>query len=454
MIAPKQQHQLEVRVDQRIIQIVRLLHCNMPELEDLIEHEITDDTALERIESGEDDTEVRQYSAPVQGLKRVYEEEFGIESDFDPIGNAVDQSLTLREYLMRELRTLLPERQHAIAEYILDNLDEHGLLLGFDNDRASLETGASPEEIEAVVQALQSLDPPGIGARSVQECMLLQLHDLREQGQGNPVAELLVERYFDRLVDPPVRRIARDLKVDVSEVQEAIQYIKTALHPYPAYRYRPPWESILPASHSAIKPDIIIRRNPAGFEVEVVRPRWFLILSPRWREQYEKVMKNPSDYSPEMVQQVTEYVERAKQFLVNIEARYRTLQRIARAVVNRQFAFLETGSYTYMQPLTRAEIAREIGVHESVVSRSISNKWVLLPHGDLIPFSDFFAPSLGIQQAIQEVVRSEDPNAPYSDVQIAEILYRRWGLKASRRTVVKHRNRLHIPSSRERKKRK
>ncbi|MGQ9789682.1 MAG: RNA polymerase factor sigma-54 [Armatimonadota bacterium] len=452
MLAQRQQQTLEVRVDLKIVQAARLLQSNTPELEDIIEQEMVENPALERIESADDSTDVRQFSTGLRGVERIYDGDYDLsDGENDPVGNAVDQSLTLRESLMRDLRTLLPEHQHALVEYIIDNLDEHGLLLGFDVDRASLETGASPEEIEEVVRALQSLEPPGIGARSFQECMLLQLRDLQEQGEGNPLAERIVERYFDRLVHPPVRRIASDLKVSVDEVVEAVEYIKSALHPYPAYRFRTPWQSAVSAPQSTVKPDIIIRRNPAGFEVEIVRPRWFLIISPQWREQYEKVKKNPSLYPPETVQQVEEYIQRAEQLLHNLDARHRTLNRIARAVVNRQFAFLETGSYTYLQPLTRTEIGKELKLHESVVSRAISNKWVLLPNGDLIRFSDFFTSSLSIQQAIQEVIRSEDPREPYGDSQIAQILYERWGIKATRRTVVKHRNRLHIPSSRERK---
>lgn len=449
MLAQKQQQTLEVRVDLNIIQAARLLQSNTPELEDIIEQEMVENPALERIESADDSTDTGRFTVVLQRYNGDYDVSDGGN---DPIGNAVDQSLTLRESLIRDLRTLLPEHQHALAEYILDNLDEHGLLLGFDVDRASLETGASPEEIEQVVRALQSLEPPGIGARSIQECMLLQLRDLQEQGEGNPLAERIVERYFDRLVNPPVRRIARDLKVSADEVAEAVEYIKSALHPYPAYRFRTPWQSTVPPPQSTVKPDIIIRRNPEGFEVEVVRPRWFLIISPQWREQYERIKKNPSAYPPETVQQVEEYIERAERLLRHLAARYRTLNRVAQEVVNRQFAFLETGSYTYLQPLTRTEIGREIKLHESVISRAISNKWVLLPNGDLMPFSDFFTSSLSIRQAIQEVINSENPHDPYGDAQIAQILYERWGIKTSRRTVVKHRNRLHIPSSRERKK--
>lgn len=453
MLAQRQQQTLEVRIDQKIVQAARLLQSNTLELEDIIEQEMMENPALERIESAVDSADTERFPVGLRGVERMYDGDYDLsDEENDPIGNAVDQSLTLRESLTRDLRTLLPEHQHALAEYILDNLDEHGLLLGFDVDRASMETGASPEEIEEVVRALQSLEPSGIGARSIQECMLLQLRNLQEQGEGNPLAEQIVERYFDRLVNLPARRVARDLKASAGEVLRAVEYIKNALHPYPAYRFRTPWQSVVSAPQSAVKPDIIIRRNPEGFEVEVVRPRWFLIISPQWREQHERVKKNPSAYPPETVQQVKEYIERAEQLLHKLTARYRTLNRIAREVVNRQFAFLETGSYTYLQPLTRTEIGRELNLHESVVSRAISNKWVLLPNDDLIRFSDLFASSLSIRQAIQEVINTENPHEPYGDAQIAQILYEKWGIKASRRTVVKHRNRLHIPSSRERKK--
>ncbi|GBC95250.1 RNA polymerase sigma-54 factor [bacterium HR16] len=456
MLAPEQQQTLVVRVDQKVIQAARLLQCNTLELENLIEQELTENPALERIESAPDDTETRQTRSGRGNIEYVYDGAGSepLETEIDPIGNVVDESLTLREYLSRELRTQLPERQYVIAEYILDNLDEHGLLPDFDCERASFETGAPPEEVEEVLQVLQSMDPPGIGARSVQECMLLQLRYLREQGEGNLLAERIVEKYFHLLIDPPVRRIARELRASSEEVEDALKYIRESLHPYPAYRFRPPWGTPAPSYQTVVKPDVIIRRNPQGFEVEIVRPRWILIVSPQWREQYEKIKANPSAYPKETVRQVEEYVERAEKFLQNMEIRYRTLHRVTRVVIDHQFAFLETGSHTFLKPLTRTQVAAQLGVHESTVSRAISNKWVLIPTDDLVPFSDFFTPTLSLHQAIQEVISSEDPHRPYGDQQIADILYQRWGIKATRRTIVKHRNRMHIPSSRERKRRR
>ncbi|MCS6829864.1 MAG: RNA polymerase factor sigma-54 [Armatimonadota bacterium] len=456
MLAPEQRHSLELRIDQKVIQAARLLQYNTVELENAIEQELVENPALERIESAPDDSDVHQMMPRRRNIEFIYEGDGGDASDVeaDPISNAVDESLTLREYLSRELHAQLPERQYALAEYILDNLDERGLLPGFNCERASLETGASPEEIEEVLRVLQSMDPPGVGARSVQECMLLQLRYLHEQGQGNPLAEQIVERCFPRLVAPSIRQIARELRASPEEVANALKYIRDALHPYPAYRFRTPWGTPSSAHQSIIKPDVIIRRNPQGFEVEIVRPRWILIVSPQWREQYEKIRNNPSAYPKETIRQVEEYVERAQRFMRNIEIRYRTLYRVTRAVIDHQFAFLETGSHTFLKPLTRTQIAAQLNVHESTVSRAISNKWVLIPTDDLVPFSDFFTPALNIQQAIHEVIHSEDPFHPYSDQQIADILYERWGISTTRRTIVKHRNRLHIPSSRDRKKRR
>jgi RNA polymerase sigma-54 factor len=453
VLAQKQQQTLEVRVDQKVILAARLLQCNTLELESEIEQELMDNPAIERIEVASDERELPPARLYRRAIERVDDGETGdlLDADYDPIASVAAESLSLREYLRRELHEQLREEQYPIADYILDNLDERGLLPDFDCDRASLETGYPPEEVEKVLRLVQSLDPPGIGARSMQECMLLQLRYLREQGQGNLLAEQIVEKFFRKLVDPPVRRIARDLKVSLTEVENALKYIREALHPYPAYRFRPPWQTVSASLYCQVKPDVIIRRTLHGFEVEVVRPRWILIISPQWREQYEKIKSAPSEYPEETVRQVEEYIQRAESFLRNLETRYRTLHRITHAVIKHQFGFLETSSHKFLRPLTRSQIAEELGLHESTVSRAISNKWVLLPSEDLVPFSDFFTPSLSVQKAIQEVVYSEDPEHPYNDEQIARILYERWGIKASRRTVVKYRTRLHIPSSKKRK---
>lgn len=453
VISTGQRQVQELRVEQHVVQAAQLLQYNLLELENAVEQELIENPALERIDSVSDDEEVATPIFYRRGVERVDDTDGGDPVDTEPEATVADRSLTLREYLTQELYAQLREDQYPIADYLLDNLDERGLLPHFDCDRASFETGAPPEEIEAVLRVLQSLDPPGIGARSVQECMLLQLRDLREEGKGNPLAERIVEEYFDRLGSPPVRHIARSLKVSMSEVEQALKYIREALHPYPAYRFRPPWEMPAFAPREIVRPDVIIQRHPHGFEVEVVRPRWILIVNPKWREQYEKVKKNPSAYPEETVKQVQEYVERAEKFLHNLELRYRTLYRITRAVIDHQFAFLETGMQTFLRPLRRSQIAAQLGLHESTVSRAIANKWVLVPNDGLIPFSDFFTPSLSIQGAILEVVHSEDPEHPYSDQQIADLLYERWGIKASRRTVVKYRNRLHIPPSRDRRRR-
>jgi len=425
-------------------------------LEQLIDQAVEDNPALERIESVVEDSVAQQFSSRRGNVERIAEWDQGESSDLetDPITSAPDESMTLREYLSRELHAQLPEHQYYIVDYMLDFLDDHGLLPGFDCDRASLETGASPEEVEEVLKTLQSLDPPGVGARSVQECALLQLRYLREQGKGNLLAERIVEKYFDRLASPPVRQMARELKATHAEVEEALEYIRLALHPYPAHRFHMPWGTVPASQRETIKPDVIIRRNTVGFEVEVVRPRWILIVSPEWRTYYERIKQNPDEYPPETVQQVKEYVEHAEEFLRNLDARYRTLHRITRAVIDQQLNFVVSGLRTYLKPLTRSQIADMLHISESTVSRATRNKWVLMPSGELIPFAHFFSASLGIRDAILEIVREEDPHHPYSDQEIADLAYERYGIKLSRRTVVKHRNRLNVPSSRDRKRKR
>lgn len=450
MIAQKQQQALRLHVEQKLIQATRLLLYNSVELEQEIEQELMDNPALERVDTLPAEMEGR-WSQP-KSFARVKVEDFTSPLvEDDPLANLPDEEISLREYLRREIHLILSSHQYPIALYLIDNLDERGLLPNFDIDRASLETGASPEEIEDVLRALQTLDPPGIGARSIQECMLIQLRYLREQGEGHPLAEQIVERYFHRLLHPPIRRIARDLQASSREVQKAIDYIRRALHPYPAYRFRSPWTMHKTDGVAPLRPDVIIQRSPHGFEVEIARPRWTLIVNPEWRLLQQQIRQAPRSYPEETVRQVEQYISRAEQFLHYLEMRSQTLRRVTLMVIQHQFAFLETGSPVYLQPLTRAYVARQLNLHESTISRAISNKWVLLPNEDLVPFSYFFTPSLSVRQAIAELVRSEDPRHPLSDQQIAELLYERWGIQVTRRTVVKHRNRLHIPSSRERK---
>lgn len=453
MPSPEQKLTVEVRVEPSIIQAVRLLHYNIVELENAIEQELNDNPALERVEIGSSEPEKHTMDVSRASFYRVDEEGYfdGVDFDMDPLSNAVYHT-TLREYLSKELRAQLSEDLYPLADYLVDNLDSHGLLTHIDSDRASLETGYSPEQVEEVLRVMQSLEPLGIGARSVQECLLVQLKDLRERGKGHDLAERIVEEYWHLMRKPRIRSLARLLGAEMAAVQDALRFITKSLHPYPASRFRVPYGNDHISTDYPSKPDVIIRRTPVGFEVEIARPRWLLIVNPEWRKFFEQ-SKRQNTASAEEQEQIREYVQRAERYLHILELRYKTLRRITQVVIDQQVGFLETGSRTYLRPLTRSQVAQQLGIHESTVSRAISNKWVQLPNQELVYFADFFTPSLSIMEAIQEVLRSEDPVMPYTDEDIALQLYERWGIKASRRTVVKYRERLHIPSSRLRKER-
>jgi RNA polymerase sigma-54 factor len=270
--------------------------------------------------------------------------------------------------------------------------------------------------------------------------MLLQLRYLRDEGHDHPVAESMIRDRFEDVANGRVTRLARACDVSVDKARSAVEFIRAHLHPYPASRFHPPW-AVRGATHrSAIRPDVVIRRTELGYEVEVVGTEPFLLgVNPRYREAYDSIRTGNGAVREADKRHVTEYVERAELFIRNIKQRRRTLRSITRCIIDFQQGFLETGSKSYLRPLTRTRIAEELGMHESTVSRATSEKYVQLPNQEVVPFDIFFNPSLSVRTAIEEIISGEDPGRPLSDQCIVDLL-RRKGYKVARRTVVKYRD--------------
>ena len=194
-----------------------------------------------------------------------------------------------------------------------------------------------------------------------------------------------------------------------------------------------------------ILPDVIITNNNGELEVEVVESRRFMLrVNPLYTRLNSELRKEGASLSPEERKHIQQYVGRAKLFIANINQRRQTLYNITRCLVERQREFLEKG-IRYLKPLSRAAVAAELGVHESTVSRATASKYVMIPNGEIIPFSHFFTPSLSIKDVIKELIEKE--REPLTDAQIAERLRQR-NIHIARRTVAKYRMQLDIlPSS-------
>ena len=165
-----------------------------------------------------------------------------------------------------------------------------------------------------------------------------------------------------------------------------------------------------------------------------------------YRATYAQIKNGQGKYSEEDRKQITEYVERAEMFIRNINQRRQSLRIITHCIIENQIGFMETGSRQFLRPLTRTQIARQLDLHESTVSRATANKFLQLPNQEVVSFNLFFNSSLSIKDAIKEIVQGEDPNHPFSDQQIVALLVEK-GINIQRRTVVKYREDQKILSS-------
>ncbi|GAC1620238.1 MAG: RNA polymerase factor sigma-54 [Ktedonobacteraceae bacterium] len=394
------------------------------------------------------------YKTPVDPLWSTHQQFY----DFDNYGFAeidrddafdmlasISTGETLTELLLRQLATLITPDDELIAEQLVGNLNERGYL-EMSTDEIANHLQVPIERVEYVLSQLQTLEPPGIGARNLRECLLIQLQVLSAQEDLHPLASMLIESYLERLGRGQFAEIARELKVAEQEVRQASLSIRSKLYPFPAHTYRV--DTLYPrlgkTDATYIRPDIVIRKSETGFEVELVEAKRYA-----FSINTEQAISADSGAPPPEVQRYIHFQsDRARFFIDCVQRRWRTLGRVAELVVNYQSEFLQKG-VRYLRPLTRAEVATRLNLDEGTVSRATANKYVLLPDGRLLPISDFFDGSLGVKDVLRELIASEDTQRRLSDEELASLMQAR-GIPMARRTVTKYREQLGIGSSRER----
>ncbi len=387
-----------------------------------------------------DDTSFWQYPASSGGGSD--------EDDFDPTTRVAAQT-SLAEHLMLSLQAQLPREDSELVEYLVGNLDEDGRLLCSVAEVVEL-FDVSPERVKRAIRHLQAMEPIGIGARSVRECLLIQLTYVEQQGVYQPFAREIISRFLPQLSEHKYGHIAAALGTTTETVHRVSEFMKNNLNPYPARGYL---GSNLtgggdPASH--VLPDVIITRKTQlngqqTYEIEVVEStRFYLRLNQSYAQLYKDYNNRRSSLSDGERRHIQHYVSRAKLFIANIRQRRETLTRITRCLIEMQREFLDQG-IRHLQPLTRARVADELSMHESTVSRAAAAKYVMLPSGEVIPFSHFFVANLSVKDVIKDLISQE--TTPQTDQELANRL-RHMSIKVARRTVAKYREQLGIlPSS-------
>ncbi|HMM42124.1 MAG TPA: RNA polymerase factor sigma-54 [Thermomicrobiales bacterium] len=361
--------------------------------------------------------------------------------EFDPM-TLVGDSVSLRDRIALDLPTLVGGDLRRIAEYLLDSLDERGYV-DADMDDVADQFDVDPADVEQALVAVQTLAPVGVGARDLRECLLLQLHHLEDSDHEiPPCVEEIVDQYLDELGAHKFGLIARDLGVTAEVVEAARDFIRSNLTPFPLQSQEAQqWRT--PVDDGYVAPDVVISIKDGELIIEVVESRHSRLRVNDIYDQMARVAlanRKTSEMDAETRAHVRDHVSRARLFLGNVKQRHETLARISRCVADMQEDFLR-GGVRKLVPLTRATVAQQVGVHESTVSRATANKFVMLPTRQVIPFSDFFTPSLSVKDMIKEMIEKEEQSL--TDKRIVELLNRR-GVRIARRTVAKYRAELNI----------
>lgn len=372
------------------------------------------------------------------------------EEDYDPFAR-VEHPVSLQDHLRLQVRTVIQHEDLLLAEYLIANINEKGLIEG-DLEEAAGALGTTLERVENTLAAIQTLDPPGVGSRTSQQALLAQLTQLEERGVRDSFARAIIESHWQELADHAYSRIAKALKVSSDAVQASVEFIRHNLDPYPGRDFRVSWDNQPGNSQAIQRPDAIIRRQEADYAVDIPdHPDFALRVSDAYRKLHRRLLREGKPWQDVEWQQALDHLRRADWFIQSIYMRRRTLQAVTEAIVEHQTPFLDTGQQERLRPLTRARLAQILDKHESTISRATANKFVLLPSPSnrILPYEFFFTPSLSAKSIIENVVRRESPTAPLTDAQICQVLTTR-GFSLARRTVAKYRLALRIPSSAQR----
>ncbi len=441
--------QQQMKASPALIALNNMLVLSTQELQQLVQTELADNPALEQAES--DEALCSRCGRPLSGATCIYclHEDMKLaeaerddssaapsDDEFDPL-LAIAAPSTLRESLERDLHITLPLADHVIADYLIGSLDEHGFLDG-DVDSIADMLNSTPENVERVLLKLQELAPAGIGARNVQECLLIQVGRLERQEISNPHIRAIIRDHWFDLGEHRYGAIAQALTISYDDVVAARDFMRQHLRPFPLERSS---DGSSLAETSFVLPDVVIREENGELIAEVVESRrFYLRLNPLYQELAHSAARQQQDISAEEREHLSTFVTRARLFLTNLRQRRETIRRIAEFLIDRQEAFLRHG-VRHLGALTRAEVAAALGVHESTVSRATANKYVQIPNKEIVPFSHFFTASLSVKDVIQELIANE--KTPLTDQDIVEILRGR-GLEVARRTVTKYRGQLGI----------
>jgi RNA polymerase sigma-54 factor len=464
---------LNVTLSQRLamtpslLQKIELLTLNQLELSELMTQELVKNPFLEEVADGADPESARGETPAEEPEKEKAEnpdEDFDYEYFFQeylstPYRNReyeapddrptfemfLSASTSLSDHLTWQLNLseLMPEIK-SIAEYLIGNINEDGYLMT-SVEEAAASLRVATEAVEQALAAVQSFDPLGVGARDLQESLLIQL---RAHGLGGTLAESLVSEYLPLLEKKKYKEIAKALGCELKDIGQALEVIRR-LSPNPGQQYN----SREPVY---IRPDVYIYKISGEYQI-VLNDEGLPQL--RLNRAYRRLLLKGDNVPKDTKSFVKERFRSALELIRSIDQRQQTIFRVCRAIIERQREFLERGRM-YLKPMLIKDIAGELGVHPSTISRVVANKYAHTPQG-LIELRKFFTvgvegadgenvSTVHVKEKIRKIIEVEDNQKPLSDQRISKILSQQ-GIQITRRTVAKYRDQMSIPGSRERK---
>jgi RNA polymerase sigma-54 factor len=479
------EQKLSLKLAQKLVmtpslqQAIKLLQMTRMELDTLLTQELVENPVLEEAEVVEEEApreEAAQEEAPEPNGEELDHQESMENIDLDayfgdywegsgtasmaeereepPIENSLCREPDLYDHLLWQLHMAEVEpRQRAIAELIIGNLNPDGFLaatveeiraMGDEEDEGQY----SLEEVEAGLRLVRALDPPGIACANLQESLLLQM-DIREV-EPDHLARRMIFEAWDLFLRRQFPAVAKKLGVDLAELEAALELIKT-LETQPGRQFsseRPHY----------IEPDVYVRRISEEYVIQLNDdglPR--LRVSRAYRRMLQSM--RTEGHQSEAQQFIKDKIRSAVWLIKSLDQRQRTIYKVAASIVRQQREFLDQG-IDRLRPMVLRDVAEDIGMHESTVSRVVSNKYIHTPRG-LFPMKFFFhsgidreygdnISSLTVKRKIEQLIQAEDPKRPLSDSELMRILNRE-GIQIARRTVAKYRDELNIPSSTDRK---
>ena len=437
-----------------LIQAIQILQFNTQELESYVEEQLLVNPVLEQaapepqevvVETKQKDDEFdwKEYLNNRQYDDISYRqwEDRSSEDKENTYEQYTSSDVTLPEHLMFQLQFAAPKRDcRVVGKYIIESLDENGYMTSSVEEIMEA-TGATEEKVAKVLDIIHTFDPMGVGAKDLAECLTIQL---KQMGQLTETFDRVINEHLEDLANNRLAVIAKDMGISIKEVQDMCDIIRT-LEPKPGRSFA------AQSDNRYIVPDVIVERVDDEYVVTINEnssPK--LMVS----SYYQKLLKE-ADKDDNLNKYLSDRVNSALWLIKSIEQRKQTIYNVVTAVVKHQKDFLDKGN-KHMKTLTLKDIAEEVGIHESTVSRSINGKYLQCPRG-VFEIKHFFSAGVAgsegegissnsIKEFIKEIVDSEDPKSPCSDQKMVEMLKEK-GINISRRTIAKYRDEMHILSS-------